>query len=131
MEAPACTPPVPFDASDELTVEIAASELPDLVIQAFASVAERNLSPDHSFLLAYSLLESYLLHHVEQCQELGEELLNPNLTSELTAEQVEDTVNGLVAWSADRERIMAAMDILSDLADAANDLGGEGEEEPG
>ena len=56
---------------------------------------------------------------------------NPNLTSELTAEQVEDTVNGLVAWSADRERIMAAMDILSDLADAANDLGEEGEEEPG
>ena len=130
METPACTPPVFLDANNEPIVEI-VSELPDPVIQAFASVAKRNLSPDHSFLLAYSLLESYLLHHVEHCEELREELLNHNLTSELTAEQVEDTVNGLVAWSADSERIMSAIDTLRDLADAANDLGAEGEEEPG
>jgi hypothetical protein len=134
MEAPACTPPVPFDATDEEELEIEiATDLPEEVADAFATVAEWNLSPDHAFLLGVQLLNDYVVHHIEQVTDLSDEMASANVTAELTEEERIGQLGALAVWAADQGRLEAALDLLHPLIVAANDPGeeGEGEEEAG
>ena len=134
MEAAACTPPVPFDATDEEELEIEiVTDLPEEVADAFATVAEWNLSPDHAFLLGVQLLNDYVVHHIEQVTDLGDEMASANVTAELTEEERIGQLGALAVWAADQGRLEAALDLLHPLIVAANDPGEEeeGEEEAG
>ena len=134
MEAAACTPPVPFDATDEEELEIEIeTDLPEEVADAFATVAEWNLSPDHAFLLGVQLLNDYVVHHIERVTDLSDEMASANVTAELTEEERIGRLGALAVWAADQGRLEAALDLLHPLIVAANDPGEEeeGEEEAG
>lgn len=131
MEAPACTPPVPFDATEEeMALEI-ETDLPEEVVDAFAVLAEWGLSPDHAFLLGVQLLNGYVAHHIEQVTDLSDEMAGANVTAELTEEERIERLGALAVWAADQGRLEAALDLLHPLIVAANDPGEEGEEEAG
>ena len=127
MEAPACTPPVPFDATEEVDADLEIeTDLPEAVVDAYAAVAEWNLTPDHAFLLGVQLLVNYGTYHLEQVTDLSDEMAGGNITAELTQEERIGKLGALAAWAADQGRIEAALDLLQPLIDAAN---GEDEEE--
>jgi hypothetical protein len=128
MEAPACTPPVPFDATDEVELEV-ETDLPEEVVNAFLVVAELGLSPDHAFLLGVQLLNDYVVHHIEQVTDLSDEMAGANVTAKLTEEERIGRLGALAVWAADQGRLEAALDLLHPLIIAANDPGEEGEEE--
>jgi hypothetical protein len=127
MEAPACTPPVPFDATEEVAASLEIeTDLPEAVVDAYTAVAEWNLTPDHAFLLGVQLIVNYGAYHLEQVTDLSDEMAGGNITAELTQEERIGRLGALAAWSADQGRIEAALDLLQPLIDAAN---GEDDEE--
>lgn len=130
MEAPACTPPVPFDATEEVGADLEIeTDLPEAVVDAYTAVAEWNLTPDHAFLLGVQLLVNYGAYHLEQVTDLSDEMAGSNITAELTQEERIGRLGALAAWAADQGRIEGALDLLQPLIAAANDPGEDGEEE--
>lgn len=116
-------------ASTDTAFEIDA-DLPQAVVDAYAVVAEANLSPDHAFLLGYTLLGQYLAHHVEQVTDLTDELMAPDMHSELTEQERFDRLGWLAVWAADQGRLEGALDLLLPVVQGANDHeDGDSEEE--
>lgn len=129
MEAPTCTPPVPFDATEEEVALEIETDLPEEVVDAFAKVAKWNLTPDHAFLLGVQLLNGFVVHHIEQVTDLSDEMAGANVTAELTEQERIDRLGALAVWAADQGRLEAALDLLHPLIVAANDPGEDDDEE--
>jgi len=104
-------PETPFDG-DEMEME-----LPAPVSNALLHLETLSLSPDHAFLVGYELLKNYRQHHEEELSDLigGITSTDPAIAQE----ERESQTACFLAWASDSERLMVALESLSDLAGAA------------
>jgi len=121
-------PFIPFN-EDEMEME-----LPAPVSNALLHLETLSLSPDHAFLVGYELLKNYRQHHEEELSDLIGGITSTDAA--ISQEERESQTACFLAWASDSERLMVALESLSDLAGAAvvsedqadEDDDGEGEE---
>jgi hypothetical protein len=101
----------PFDG-DEMELE-----LPAPVSNALLHLETLSLSPDHAFLVGYELLKNYRQHHEEELSDLISAITSTDAV--ISQEERESQTACFLAWASDSERLMVALEILSDLAGAA------------
>lgn len=104
-------PETPFDG-DEMELE-----LPTSVSNALLHLETLALSPDHAFLVGHELLKNYRQHHEEELSDLISGITSTDPA--ITQEERESQTACFLAWASDSERLMVALESLSDLAGAA------------
>jgi hypothetical protein len=104
-------PETPFDG-DEMELE-----LPPAVSNALLHLKTLSLSPDHAFLVGYELLKNYRQHHEEELSDLIGGITS--IDAAISQEERESQTACFLAWASDSERLLVALESLSDLAGAA------------